>query len=124
LSADRLSRAFSALGDPIRRDLVERLTKGDATVGELAQPYDVSVQAISKHLKILESAGVVRRADNGHRALVQLDAEVFDLMTKWIERYRREAENRYRRLDRLLAQHDNAGTKSSRDAAKPKGEPK
>jgi DNA-binding transcriptional ArsR family regulator len=103
MSAEPVSKAFAALGDPIRRALVERLTEGDATVGELAEPFDVSLQAVSKHIKILERAGVVRRADTGHRSLVQLDAEVFDLMAKWIERYRREAEHRYRRLDHLLA---------------------
>lgn len=100
---DRLSRVFAALADPTRRDLVQRLTAGDATVGELAAPYDVSLQAVSKHLKVLEDAGLVRRSRDGQRRPVHLDAEVFDLMTKWIERYRRAAEERYQRLDALLA---------------------
>ena len=60
--SDRLSRAFAALADPTRRDLVARLAIGDATVGELAAPYDVSVQAVSKHLQVLERAGLVTRA--------------------------------------------------------------
>ena len=102
VAADPLSRAFSALADPTRRDLVARLTDGDASVGQLAAPYQVSVQAISKHLKVLEQAGLVSRAEQGHRSPVHLEAEVFDLMTKWIERYRREAEERYRRLDDVL----------------------
>ena len=101
---DSLSQAFAALADPTRRDLVARLTDGDATVGQLAAPYAVSVQAISKHLKVLEQAGLVSRAAEGHRSPVHLEAEVFDLMTKWIERYRRRAEARYRRLDTLLAE--------------------
>jgi DNA-binding transcriptional ArsR family regulator len=100
---DQLSRVFAALADPTRRDLVARLTEGDATVGQLAAPYDVSLQAVSKHLKVLEQAGLVSRAGDAHRSPVHLEAEVFDLMTKWIERYRRQAEERYRRLDAVLA---------------------
>jgi DNA-binding PadR family transcriptional regulator len=71
-------------------------------VNELAQPYDVSVQAVSKHLKVLEDAGLVSRSREAQRRPVHLEAEVFDLMTKWIERYRRQAEERYRRLDDVL----------------------
>ena len=100
---DRLSRVFGALADPTRRDMVARLAAGDATVSELAAPYDVSMQAVSKHLKVLEEAGLVRRSRDAQRRPVHLDAEVFDLMTKWIERYRRQAEERYRRLDAVLA---------------------
>src|SRR5947209_1203382 len=85
---DPLSSVFAALADPTRRDLVARLTEGDATVGQLAAPYPVSVQAISKHLKVLEQAGLVTRSAEGHRSPVHLEAEVFDLMTGWIERYR------------------------------------
>jgi DNA-binding transcriptional ArsR family regulator len=79
---------------------------GAATVGELAAPYDVSLQAVSKHLKVLEGAGLVSRGRDAQRRPVHLEAEVFDLMTKWIERYRREAEARYQRLDAVLAQMD------------------
>lgn len=100
---DRLSRIFGALADPTRRDMVARLTAGDATVGELAAPYDVSLQAVSKHLKVLEEAGLVRRSRDAQRRPVHLEAEVFDLMTKWIERYQQQAEERYRRLDAVLA---------------------
>ena len=101
--ADRLSLVFGALSDPTRRDIVARLTVADATVGELAEPYDVSVQAVSKHLKVLEGAGLVTKTAEAQRRTVHLEAEVFDLMTKWIERYRRQAEQRYRRLDEVLA---------------------
>ena len=100
---DRLSQVFSALADPTRRDIVARLTAGDSTVGDLAAPYDVSLQAVSRHLKVLEEAGLVSRSREAQRRPVHLEAEVFDLMTKWIERYRREAEQRYRRLDAVLA---------------------
>src|SRR6201991_398964 len=84
-------------------DMVARLCAGDATVGDLAAPYEVSLQAVSKHLKVLEGAGLVTRGRDAQRRPVHLEAEVFDLMTKWIERYRREAEQRYRRLDAVLA---------------------
>jgi DNA-binding transcriptional ArsR family regulator len=100
---EQLDRVFAALADPTRRDLVARLADADATVGELAAPYDVSLQAVSKHLKVLEQAGLVSRSRDAQRRPVHLEAEVFDLMTKWIERYRRQAEERYQRLDAVLA---------------------
>jgi DNA-binding transcriptional ArsR family regulator len=103
---DGLSRVFAALADPTRRDIVARLAVGDATVGQLAQPYDVSVQAISKHLKVLEDAGLVTRSRDAQRRPCHLEAEVFDLMTKWIERYRQQAEERFQRLDAVLAAMD------------------
>jgi len=73
-------------------------------VGELAEPYDVSVQAVSKHLKVLEDAELVSRRRDAQRRPCHLEAEVFDLMTAWIERYRRQAEERFRRLDAVLAE--------------------
>lgn len=69
----------------------------------MADPYDVSIQAVSKHIAVLERAGLVSKTKDAQRRPVHLEAEVFDLMTKWIERYRRRAEQRYRRLDRVLA---------------------
>jgi DNA-binding transcriptional ArsR family regulator len=104
VAEDQLSRIFAALADPTRRDMVTRLTAGDATVGELAAPYDVSVQAVSKHIKVLTDAGLVTQSKDAQRRPCHLEAEIFDLMTKWIERYRREAEKRYRRLDDVLAE--------------------
>ena len=102
MAADPLSRVFSALADPTRRDMVARLAVADATVNELAEPYDVTVQAVSKHLKVLANAGLVSRSREAQRRPVHLEAQVFDLMSRWIERYRREAEDRYRRLDNVL----------------------
>jgi DNA-binding transcriptional ArsR family regulator len=101
---DPLDTVFAALADPTRRDLVARLATSDATVGELAEPYDMSLQAVSKHVAVLERAGLVTKVKDGQRRTVRLEAEVFDLMTKWIERYRREAEARYQRLDAVLAE--------------------
>ena len=111
--ADQLSKVFAALGDPIRRDIVARLTVDDATVSQLAEPYDVSMQAVSKHLKVLEDAGLVSRGRAAQTRPVHLEAQVFDLMTKWIERYRRQAEQRYQRLDAVLAKMND--TERSRD---------
>jgi DNA-binding transcriptional ArsR family regulator len=104
---ERLSKVFAALADPTRRDIVARLAAADATVGQLAEPYAVSVQAISKHLKVLEDAGLVSKTKVAQRRAVHLEAEVLDLMTAWIERYRQQAEERYQRLDAVLARmHD------------------
>ncbi len=112
---DQLSQVFSALADPTRRDMVARLCAGDATVNELAAPYDVSVQAVSKHLMVLETAGLVTKGRDAQRRPVHLEAEVFDLMTKWIERYRREAEERYQRLDAVLAAMKEAENEAEND---------
>jgi len=101
---DQLSRIFAALADPTRRDMVARLAVADATVGELADPYDVSVQAVSKHVKVLADAGLVSQSKDAQRRPCHLEAEIFDLMTKWIERYRQQAQERYERLDAVLAE--------------------
>ena len=104
MADDQLSRVFAALADPTRRDMVARLAAGDATVGELAHPYAVSVQAVSKHVKVLAEAGLVSQRRDAQRRPCHLEAEVLDLMTKWIDRYRREAQARYERLDDVLAE--------------------
>jgi DNA-binding transcriptional ArsR family regulator len=96
MTADTLSRVFSALADPTRRNMVARLAEGDATVGQLAEPYQMTLQAVYKHLRVLEDAGLVSRP-------VHLETKVFDVLDDWIERYRRRAEQRYRRLDAVLA---------------------
>lgn len=107
--SDQLSKVFSALADPTRRDLVSRLAAGDATVGALAEPYEVSLQAVSKHLRVLEDAGLVSRTREAQRRPVHLEPEVLHLMTRWIERYARQAEERYQRLDEVLAELDETG---------------
>jgi DNA-binding transcriptional ArsR family regulator len=100
---EQLAQVFSALADPTRLDMVARLAAGDATVNELAEPYDMSVQAVSKHLKVLEDAGIVTRRREAQRRPAHLEADVLDLMTAFIERHRRRAEERYHRLDAVLA---------------------
>ena len=107
---DSLSRVFAALADPTRRDLVARLAAGDATVGQLAAPYRVPGQAVSQPPKGLQDAGLVSRAGESHRRPVHLEAEVLDLMTAWIERYRRQAEERYQRLETVLSTLDDEGS--------------
>lgn len=104
MTEQQLSQVFAALADPTRRDIVARLTRADATVGELAAPYSMSMQAISKHLKVLEDAGLITRSRDAQRRPVHLKVDVFDVMTTWIERYRQQAEERYRRLDAVLAE--------------------
>jgi DNA-binding transcriptional ArsR family regulator len=109
MSDERLSEVFLALADPTRRALVVRLCDGDATVGELAEPHAMSLQAVSKHVKVLERAGLVSKTKDAQRRTVRVEAEVFDLMTAWLERYRRRAEQRYGRLDTVLAELNESG---------------
>jgi DNA-binding transcriptional ArsR family regulator len=104
MADDQLSQVFAALADPTRRDMVARLAVADATVGELAAPYAVSVQAVSKHVKVLAEAGLVTQSRDAQRRPCHLEANVLDLMTRWIDRYRRQAEERYERLDDVLAE--------------------
>ena len=111
MTPDELSKVFAALADPTRRDIVARLAGGDATVGQLAEPYAMSLQAVSKHLKVLEDAGLVTRGRDAQRRPVHLETEVLDVMTTWIDTYRREAEERYRRLDDVLAAIPDAPTR-------------
>src|SRR6187401_3316975 len=99
---ERLDRAFLALADPVRRAIVARLSRGPATVNELAAPFDITKQAVSKHIQVLEQAGLVTRTRDAQRRPVHLDAAALERLTAWIDRYRLEAEQRYRSLDALL----------------------
>ena len=114
-----LDRAFLALADPVRRAIVARLSRGPATVNELAAPFDITKQAVSKHIQVLEQAGLVTRSRDAQRRPVHLDAAALERLTAWIDRYRLDAERNYRRLDSLLAamtehddtKHENEGKK-------------
>jgi DNA-binding transcriptional ArsR family regulator len=117
MAADTLSRVFSALADPTRRDMVARLAEGDATVSQLAEPYRMTLQAVYKHLRVLEDAGLVSRPHGPQPRSVRLEAKVFDLMDTWIERYRRRAERRYRRLDAVLAAMSETDSETDKDGA-------
>lgn len=99
-----LDRAFLALADPVRRAMVARLSRGPATVNELAAPFAITKQAVSKHIQVLEQAGLVTRSRDAQRRPVHLDAAALAALTAWIDRYRLDAERNYRRLDVLLTQ--------------------
>jgi len=99
-----LAVTFAALGDPVRRAIVERLAEGDATVNELAAMFPISVQAVSKHIKVLEAAGVVSRRRVAQTRPVHLEAGPLARSVDWLERHRRRLESRYERLDELLEQ--------------------
>ena len=87
-NAQRLDRTFGALADPTRRAIIGRLARGEATVGELAQPFRVSRPAISQHLRVLERAGLVRRTRDGRVSRCRLDAAAMREAAAWVERYR------------------------------------
>ncbi len=93
---------FSALGDPTRRAIVERLASGDATVLELAAPFDISLPAISRHLKVLEEAGLISRGRDAQRRPCRLRPEALEQVTAWAEHTRRAWEERFERLDEYL----------------------
>jgi DNA-binding transcriptional ArsR family regulator len=92
-----------ALADPVRRAMIAQLARGPATVNELAAPFDITKQAVSKHIQVLEHAGLVTRTREAQRRPVHLDAAALEALTGWIDRYRLDAERNYRRLDNLLA---------------------
>jgi DNA-binding transcriptional ArsR family regulator len=104
MAADTLTRVFAALADPTRRDMVARLSDGDATASQLAEPYRMSLQAVYKHLRVLEDAGLVSRPRGPQPRPVRLEVQALDLMDTWIERHRERVEQRYRRLDAVLAE--------------------
>ena len=104
VSDDQLSRVFAALADPTRRELVARLAVSDATVGQLAAPYQMSLQAISKHLKVLERAGLVSRGRDAQRRPRRLEAKPLAEVSEWLERYRQFWEGTFQRLDALLGE--------------------
>lgn len=100
---DALDRAFTALADPVRRAIVARLSRGPATVNELAAPFEITKQAVSRHIQVLEGAGLITRTRDGQRRPCHLDPAALEALTGWIDAYRIVAERQYRRLDRVLA---------------------
>ena len=101
-SAQRLDATFAALADSTRRAILARLARGDASVAELAKPFAMSQPAISKHLKVLERAGLISRGRDAQRRPRRLEAQPLAQATKWLERYRQFWEGNYQRLDALL----------------------
>ncbi|MFJ5958672.1 ArsR/SmtB family transcription factor [Paenarthrobacter sp. NPDC092416] len=103
MDPNALDKAFMALADPVRRAIVARLSRGDATVNELAAPFAITKQAVSKHIQVLEHAGLVTRSRDAQRRPVHLDAAALEQLTAWIDQYRMIAERQFRRLDDLLS---------------------
>ncbi|MFF2494237.1 ArsR/SmtB family transcription factor [Agromyces sp. NPDC058064] len=120
-SDDRLDRAFMALADPVRRRIIARLSRGPATVNELADPFEISKQAVSKHIQVLEHAGLVTRTRDAQRRPVHLDPAALEALTAWIDRYRLIHEQQFRSLDALLA--DDRGTNAAASTADRVGDP-
>jgi len=100
---DRLDQAFLALADPVRRAIIARLSQGSATVNELAEPFAITKQAVSRHIAVLEASGLVTRSRDAQRRPVHLDPAALERLTAWIDRHRLQAEASYRRLDAVLA---------------------
>ncbi len=100
--ADRLSEVFAALADPTRRAILARLAKGETTVNELAEPFPMSLQAISKHLKVLERARLIVRGRNAQWRPCRLEPQPLREVAEWAEQYRRHWEERYDHLDSYL----------------------
>ena len=103
MTKDRLSLVFGALADPTRRAILTRLANGEATVAELAEPFDMSQPAISRHLKVLEDAGLISRTRRATARLSHLQAEPLREVTTWLARYQRFWDESHERLDDLLA---------------------
>jgi DNA-binding transcriptional ArsR family regulator len=111
---DRLNDTFAALADPTRRAILARLTSGEASVTELAQPFEMSLPAVSKHLKVLERAGLIARGRNAQWRPCRLEAGPLKDIAEWVEKYRRFWEESYERLDEYLQQMQRKGTNHGR----------
>jgi DNA-binding transcriptional ArsR family regulator len=102
MDEERMDRAFTALGDPVRRAIVARLSTGPVTVNDLAEPFAMSKQAVSKHIQVLEQADLVTRSRDAQRRPVHLNPTALEELTAWIDHYRLIHERRFRSLDALL----------------------
>ena len=107
MSTDTLSSTFAALADPTRRAILARLSEGEATVNELAAPFDISLPAVSKHLKVLENAGLITRGREAQWRPCQLNAGPLQDAATWIDQYRHIWEGRFDRLDDYLQEMKN-----------------
>jgi DNA-binding transcriptional ArsR family regulator len=114
IASDRLDATFIALADPTRRAILARLASGDASVTELAEPFAMSQPAISKHLKVLERAGLVSRGRDAQRRPCRLEAKPLEAANAWLERYAQFWEANFQRLDALLSEMKPAKRKLAR----------
>jgi DNA-binding transcriptional ArsR family regulator len=104
MTSTQLAQTFAALADPTRLAILERLSQGEASVSELTEPFDISMPAISRHLKVLEHAGLVVRTRQAQWRPVQLNAAPLAEVSGWVERYRRHWEQNFARMDAYLAE--------------------
>lgn len=102
MDSDELDRAFAALADPVRRGIVARLSRADATVNELAEPFAITKQAVSRHIQVLQHAGLISRSRDAQRRPCHLEPAALEALTSWLDALRLETERRHRRLDELL----------------------
>ncbi len=109
---ERLDRAFAALADPVRRGIIARLSRGPATVNDLAEPFEITLQAVSKHIASLEAAGLVTRTREAQRRPVHLAPAALEELTAWIDGYRLVHERQFRRLDAVLSDPTTSPTTS------------
>jgi DNA-binding transcriptional ArsR family regulator len=107
-TADQLDATFTALGDPTRRAILKRLAGGEASVNELARPFSISVQAVSKHLRVLEQAGLIERGRVAQRRPARLRGAPLGAATEWLQSYRRFWEAGFDRMDERLRSEENA----------------
>ena len=119
VAPERLDATFAALADPTRRAILARLAQGDASVNELAAPFAMTQPAISKHLKVLERAGLVSRSRDAQRRPVRVEAQPLVQATQWLENYRKVLEANFQRLDALLDELQS--TPNKRRGAQPRG---
>src|SRR6478736_4741482 len=101
-TAAALDRAFLALADPVRRSIVATLSRGPATVNELAAPFPITKQAVSRHIQVLETAGLITRSRDGQRRPCHLVPAALEALTSWIDEYRLETDRRFHRMEALL----------------------
>lgn len=109
-----LDRAFAALSDPVRRHIISQLSRGQATVNELAEPFEITKQAVSKHIQVLEQAGLVTRSREAQRRPVHLNPAQLEALTAWVDKYRLVHEQQFRRLDAVLDNSDGAPRASNK----------
>ena len=113
MKADRLSTTFAALADPTRRAILTRLTRGETSVTELAKPFKMSLPAVTKHLKVLQRAGLVKQGRQAQWRPCRLDAKPLRQAADWVEQYRRFWEERLDRLDEYLREFQATGKKDT-----------
>ena len=115
IDEDRLNETFAALANPTRRAILARLAEGEATVNELAEPFDLTLPAISKHIKVLEHAGLITRSRRAQFRPCRIDAAALAEVAGWAEQYRHIWDDRFERMDRYVQNMQNTRPTTKRD---------